>query len=383
MKRVQKITAIILSVLFCISMASDTVHAGDGDQSAACTIHQELDVSDCRQGDVITLSVYLQGDLASDGLQVASLAGAVEYDTSLFTVEKSDVLPVESDSASTKAFDQSDCSFRVKYNSNVTVDGKEPILRFKLHVNEKATTGKTTICVTHLEWKFGEGETYEIEHWVPSSVIISEPETEVVPGDVNLDHKITLIDVKYIMQYCNGRKTLNDQQKKNADVNGDGKVNLIDAKLIMKSCNGEISDGTPQTKTSSYKKTISRSYTNLKQKENDTKTKGYTVTIYNGILTVKSDCTIKVSGKNVFFVNIENEDEPEIYHSLHGKYKSRDACSLSATVKLKKGTYSIRAGNNGLAQGKKASFSMKSNKTNLKLTKTGKEHAWLSWEVKF
>lgn len=236
MKRVQKITAIILSVLFCMSMASDTVHAGDGDQTSACTIRQELDVSDCRQGDVITLSVYLQGDLASDGLQVASLAGAVEYDTSLFTVEKSDVLPVESDSASTKAFDQSDCSFRVKYASDAAVNSKEPILRLKLHVNEKATTGKTTICVTHLEWKSGDGENYEIENWVPSSVVISESETEAVPGDVNLDHKITLTDVKYIMLYCNGKKTLNAQQKKNADLNGDGKVNLIDAKLIMKSC---------------------------------------------------------------------------------------------------------------------------------------------------
>lgn len=45
MKSVQKITAIILCILFCISMAYDTVHAGDEDQTSACTIRQELDVS--------------------------------------------------------------------------------------------------------------------------------------------------------------------------------------------------------------------------------------------------------------------------------------------------------------------------------------------------
>lgn len=237
MKSVQKITAVILCILLCISMASDTVHAGDKDQASACTIRQELDVSECRQGDTITLAVYLQGDAMSEGLRISSLSGMLEYDTSLFVVKQSDVLPLKSSSVSAKSFDQSTGRFGVDYDSDITAYNKEPVLRLKLHVNEKATTGKTTVCITHLECQSADGEKYEIENWTPSSIIISKSEPVIVLGDVNLDDQITLIDVKCIMQYCNGKKTLNKQQKKNADFNGDGKVNLIDAKLIMKYCN--------------------------------------------------------------------------------------------------------------------------------------------------
>ena len=237
MKRVQKITTVILYVMFCMSMASDIVYAGDGDQTSACTIRQELDVSKCKQGGVITLTVYPQGDGQSDGWKVSSLSGMLEYDNSLFEVAKSDVLPAESNGISQKSFDLSSGRFSVKYDSDITAYSEEPILRLKLHVNETATTGKTTVCVTYLEWKSGDGEEYEIENWVPSSVAISKSETEAVLGDVNRDNQITVTDVKYIMQYCNGKKALNAQQKKNADFNGDGKVNLIDAKLIMKYCN--------------------------------------------------------------------------------------------------------------------------------------------------
>lgn len=238
MKSVQKITAVILCILFCISIASDTVHAGDKGSASACTIRQELDVSDCRQGDIITLAVYLQGDSMSEGLQISSLAGILEYDTSLFVVEKSDVLPFKSNSVSAKSFDQTSGRFGVKYDSDITAYNKNPILRLKLHVNKKATTGKTTVCITHLEWQSGGGEKYEIDNWTPSSIVISKPEPEIVLGDVNLDDQITLTDVKYIMQYCNGEKKLNARQKKNADFNGDGEVNLTDAKLIMEFCNG-------------------------------------------------------------------------------------------------------------------------------------------------
>lgn len=97
--------------------------------------------------------------------------------------------------------------FRVLYDSDITVYSEAPVIRLRLHVNEKATMGKTTVCITYLEWQASDSAgKYEVEHRIPSSINISKSEAAIVPGDVNLDDEITLLDVKYIMQYCNGTK---------------------------------------------------------------------------------------------------------------------------------------------------------------------------------
>ncbi|MEY8333208.1 dockerin type I repeat-containing protein [Lachnospiraceae bacterium 47-T17] len=240
MKIIKKVAAGILGIVLCTGFSSGAVFAEE-ESGSPPAIRQEVDMSSCRQGDVITLSIYLKG--SNETWEISDFKGILEYDNSLFSLGQADVLPAAGGQVSKKTFDSSSCEFSVTYDSDVTVSNNVPVVQLKLHVNEKATTGKTTVCVTYLEWQAFDGTgKSEVEHRVPSSITISEAEKPVAAGDVNLDGKVTLTDVKYIMQYCNGVKTLNSEQKTNADVNGDGKVTLADAKLIMKYCNNEISN---------------------------------------------------------------------------------------------------------------------------------------------
>lgn len=238
MRTGKKLATGILSMLLYICLFPGIVLAEEQAKPIPCTIRQELSVSECKQGDTLTLTVYLQG--RAEGWKLSSLKGVLEYDNSLFTVKPADILPVESGNVSTKSFDASSCEFYVSYDSDITVKNDASVVRLKLHVNEAARTGKTTVCVTNLEWQASDGTgKNEVEHRVPSSLTISKADKPTLAGDVNLDGKITLADAKYIMQYCNGTITLNSKQKKNADFNGDRKINLIDAKLVMKYCNDE------------------------------------------------------------------------------------------------------------------------------------------------
>lgn len=266
-KQMKKLAAGILSMLLSVGLFSGNFCTEVQGATSPCSIRQELSASSCRQGDTVVLTVYLQGD--EESWNISSLEGVLEYDTSLFTLEKADILPVQSSYVSQKSFDTSSGVFRVTYDSDIMVYNKAQVVQLLLHVNEKATTGKTTVCVTNLAWQAEDGTgKNEVEHRVPSSIKISaaessktdQPEEEKpgLAGDVNLDGKVTLTDVKVIMQYCNKAKKLNTKQKRNADVNGDGKVNLTDAKLVMKTYN-QASAQKPQTKNtnkSTNKKSI-------------------------------------------------------------------------------------------------------------------------------
>ena len=81
--RGMKILTALICLVTVISICSDRVSA-----AAAWDIENTLDVSECRQGDVITMTVSLKGVNASAAQEIVSMSGTLEYDTSLFTVEK-------------------------------------------------------------------------------------------------------------------------------------------------------------------------------------------------------------------------------------------------------------------------------------------------------
>lgn len=243
MKKLGKLITAGLAVVLCIGMVSFRTYA---DAAAAdegeWVIEHDLDKSECRQGDTVVLSVFLkQGSGTADSQDMLKINGILEYDSSLFAIEKADILPVESEKAADWNFEPSTGAFSIAYHTDITVPMDGMILQLNLHVKGDASTGKTTVCVTHMGWSSSSDvQTAEIEHRVPSSITIAEAEVKAVPGDVNLDGMVNLIDVKYVMQHYNNARTLDSRQKQNADVNGDGRVNLTDAKLIMKYYNGEI-----------------------------------------------------------------------------------------------------------------------------------------------
>ena len=245
MKKLEKIITAGLAVILCIGMVSFRTYA---DTSAADAgewiIEHDLDISECRQGDTVMMSVFLkQGSGKEDSQNMSKIDGILEYDSSLFTIEKADILPVESEKASDWNFEPSTGAFSIVYHTDITVPKDGMILQLNLRGKGDASTGKTTVCVTHMGWSSSSDvQATEIEHRFPSSITIAEAEVKTVPGDVNLDSMVNLIDVKYVMQQYNNARTLDSKQKQNADVNGDGRVNLTDAKLIMKYYNGEIDE---------------------------------------------------------------------------------------------------------------------------------------------
>lgn len=237
MKKVKKAAAVFVSLAMVICGFAMDAYA-DG---TAWDIENTLDVSECRQGDTVTMSVNLKGSGASSAQEIAFMEGTLEYDSSLFTVEKADILPAEDGKAQSCSFDPSTGIFSVQYSSSIAVQDGGQMLQIRLHTAGDASIGKTTLCVTHMKWNDAAGrQAVEIEHRVPARITIAEAETPAVAGDVNQDGKVNLTDAKLVMQHYNGVKTLDSRQKENADVNGDGKVNLTDAKLIMKYYNGEI-----------------------------------------------------------------------------------------------------------------------------------------------
>ncbi len=244
MKKRKRIVATILGLMFGIQAYSYKVYAEEHMSSIGEEVSWEiqnlLDKFDCSQGETVVMSVYLKGS-STAAQDISVMNGILEYDTSLFKVEQADILPVENEKVKTCSFDKAAGMFRVEYHSGITVQNEGILLKLQLNVAEDASAGKTTVCVTDMEWsEAGNGQQVKVENRVPARLTIVEAEKSLLLGDVNLDGRVDLMDVKLIMQYYNHTKTLDSQQKRNADVNGDEKINLSDAKLMMQYYNAEI-----------------------------------------------------------------------------------------------------------------------------------------------
>ncbi|MBQ7873848.1 MAG: dockerin type I repeat-containing protein, partial [Oscillospiraceae bacterium] len=57
---------------------------------------------------------------------------------------------------------------------------------------------------------------------------------EYLPGDLNGDEKINVLDANLVRRYAAELEELDEKQLAAADVNGDGKVNVLDANLIRR-----------------------------------------------------------------------------------------------------------------------------------------------------
>lgn len=246
MKAVKRLTPVLCGLLFTAFLCPYEARAQKAQIKEAqinqteWNIENKADKSTYAPKDEVLLSVYIKNSDTAAQQEITSLNGTLEYDTSLFTADIASLIPVEGGKIQSVAFDGTNGGFQVNYGAAATVKQGGLLLQLKLRVAQDASFGRTTICVTLMEWNTKEGGRVSVEHRVPVKITIAQP--GLLTGDVNGDGKVNLADAKLVMQYCNGKKKLNGRQKKSADVNGDGKVNLTDAKLIMKYYHGEIKE---------------------------------------------------------------------------------------------------------------------------------------------
>ena len=105
------------------------------------------------------------------------------------------------------------------------------LVRFTFKVKETAAPGST--IAIKLDYEYEDTLNYYLNPvWFltqDGSITV----TDRIPGDVNGDKKVNLVDAALISRYVVGgwSVTLNES---NADVNADGKVNLVDAALISR-----------------------------------------------------------------------------------------------------------------------------------------------------
>lgn len=75
----------------------------------------------------------------------------------------------------------------------------------------------------------------------PSEDVLITPDPDILPGDVDGNGVVNILDAKLVVSYYNELTDLTDAQLLAADVNHDGIVNLPDANLIAAYYTGNIS----------------------------------------------------------------------------------------------------------------------------------------------
>ena len=181
----------------------------------------------------------------NDGFNLLGLT--LNYDTSLFTYESLEIDDKLKSKVSLDSVYEEPGSGKIKASfialEDITDTGE--FLKLKLKVKDgisEGTTSNVGVEITQVGNKAevdmsGAGTNCAVKITSSGS---GEDEQQPVPGDVNADKKIDLVDAVYILQNYNQVREFTKVQETAADVDKNGAVNLIDALMIMKYFNGEI-----------------------------------------------------------------------------------------------------------------------------------------------
>ena len=132
-------------------------------QAADFTIKQEVSTSSGQPGDVIQLSVYVQG--LESSIEAVKVQGVLEYDISLFTIQG-----VAGNGFKTDKVNQTSGRFSMTTNTANTLQNGDLLCKISLLVNDDASVGKTTVCVNEIVISdTGEAET-QIYNYIPTTI---------------------------------------------------------------------------------------------------------------------------------------------------------------------------------------------------------------------
>ena len=131
-------------------------------QAADFAIKQEVSTSSGQPGDVIQLSVYVQGMESS--IEAAKVQGVLEYDTSLFTIQG-----VTGNGFKTDKVNQASGRFSMTTNKANTLQNGDLLFKISLLVNDDASVGKTTVCVNEIVISDTEEAETQIYNYIPTT----------------------------------------------------------------------------------------------------------------------------------------------------------------------------------------------------------------------
>ena len=80
---------------------------------------------------------------------------------------------------------------------------------------------------------------YIYNYKINKEKIISNNNTKVLSGDINLDGKVNGQDLIRLTKYLNNEVGFNEEQKTNADLNQDGKIDEQDSEILKKHLAGD------------------------------------------------------------------------------------------------------------------------------------------------
>ena len=80
---------------------------------------------------------------------------------------------------------------------------------------------------------------YIYNYKINKEKIISNNNTKVLSGDINLDGKVNGQDLIRLTKYLNNEVEFNEEQKTNADLNQDGKIDEQDSEILKKHLAGD------------------------------------------------------------------------------------------------------------------------------------------------
>lgn len=132
-------------------------------QAADVAIKQEVSASSGQPGDVIQLSVYVQGMTVS--VEAAKIRGVLEYDTSLFTIQD-----VTGNGFTTDEVNRASGSFSMTSGQGKTLQNGDMLFRISLQIKDKASVGQTTVCVNEVVVSDTAGAENHISNYIPSTI---------------------------------------------------------------------------------------------------------------------------------------------------------------------------------------------------------------------
>lgn len=161
-------------------------------QAADVAIKQEVSASSRQPGDVIQLSVYVQG--MTGAVEAAKIRGVLEYDTSLFTIQD-----VTGNGFTTDEVNRASGEFSMTASQGKTLQNGDMLFRISLRINDKASVGKTTVCINEVVVTDTTGVENHISNYIPSTINLEaaspvEDENDKNEGDSEADENFDNVD---------------------------------------------------------------------------------------------------------------------------------------------------------------------------------------------